>query len=488
MSTYTPIATQKLIEDLSSLAMEPDDVFNERLNGENFEHGTSEHLSAIDVAMDFGLSTALIVPLHEHLRALATAQQSLNNCFWASVYGPELVNKICLTLFGPDLRLAILRARTQRSVLLTGAEGSGREAIGCSIINVAAEKLRVLGTAKSKTAVASSAKSFGNDDQVQTLFGAPSLGNGRHGFLSGLDQGWAFLDRVDALEENAKKHLAAYLSGERLPSHVMRGTRRRLHCLFGCDALPVDEAVGPELSNLVTEDGHIDLPTMDSLLGSDRFWAIAFPQLFERVARILCGAAHSHLHRIHEGQLNHENFVADNALEATERRDYLDWMTEDSRVRKLGQILRHELAERVWTGQLRGFESLLRRIILDDAHGEFHPMRISQLCSTVLGKTPKITPSTPKAPAWRAGLSTPLKPLPLTAEKLPEVMAAVECQYFREAAREAATACAPKAAKMQDIARILGIPRQTAARKWQMHGLPSALLAGVVEDGQAARN
>ena len=80
------------------------------------------------------------------------------------------------------------------------------------------------------------------------------------------------------------------------------------------------------------------------------------------------------------------------------------------------------------------------------------------------------------ASAWLAGFGDDLERLPLTEGTLPGVMAGVEARYYREAAQRAALARKPKQARIQDVARILGVPRQTVARKWQQYNLPNSLL------------
>ena len=122
----------------------------------------------------------------------------------------------------------------------------------------------------------------------------------------------------------------------------------------------------------------------------------------------------------------------------------------------------------------------LRQVILNEGTGKIDPKSVTRRCAQIIGNDEPRVSSTSKTLHGQSVLGMSLEPLPFTEQKLPDVITAVERAYFREAARQASNACAPKVAKMQDVARILGIPRQTAARKWQMHGLPSALLAGAV--------
>ena len=271
------------------------------------------------------------------------------------------------------------------------------------------------------------------------------------------------------------------------PGRGLSVGHRDLHCVFGSRSQDLEADLGPELGRLMTEDGHIDLPCMDTLLSTDRFWAVAFPGIYERVARMICGASYPTLHRVHEAPLSDTLFMTNADAEGDERNEYLCWITQGSRVQALGKTLRESLNGTAWSGQLRDFEQLLRRLILRPDDTRIDQLRVAQHCAPLSQPTPHHADNSPRMPTWLSGLTSPLKPLPLATEKLPDVIAAVERQYFREAARQAARACAPKPAKMQDIARILGIPRQTAARKWQMHGLSSALLAGASEDAVAVQ-
>ena len=79
--------------------------------------------------------------------------------------------------------------------------------------------------------------------------------------------------------------------------------------------------------------------------------------------------------------------------------------------------------------------------------------------------------------SWLDTFSDDLELLPLSDGSLPEVLAAVEVRYYKAAAKKAALARHPKPARIQDVSRLLGVPRQTVARKWQQHELPAALLS-----------
>ena len=155
----------------------------------------------------------------------------------------------------------------------------------------------------------------------------------------------------------------------------------------------------------------------------------------------------------------------------------MTWITDSVRVERIARCTWLSFQDYDWSGNLRELEALIRSLINVQISGPLELHIIEEQCQRFLRRGNRSQEHVPRESSWLLNFDSDLHTLPLSDETLPIVISQVEATYFRLAAERAAKARHPGHARLQDVARLLGIPRQTAARKWKQYGLPPSLLS-----------
>ena len=157
-------------------------------------------------------------------------------------------------------------------------------------------------------------------------------------------------------------------------------------------------------------------------------------------------------------------------------------MTQPQKVDEITEIYWEVVKHHDWHGNLRELEALIRRTIDLQLDGVSDRDVMAAECNRFVRRGRHDSANHQVPNTWLNQFSSDLPSLPLTDGSLPNVIHSVEATYLKEAAKQAARMRKPNPARIQDVARILGIPRQTAARKWQYYQLSASLLATPMDD------
>ena len=409
---------------------------------------------------------------------------------WPAIYGEEVLKSVCESVFGADLRSTLIRRGDWwRRVLISGAPGSGRVAVGHAVRLLLSDGTVPLTAERraSHRSLAISASDFAGDLSAALLGGGrPGQGSGP-GLLNEFDGGALLVDEVEMCPGIVQAQLVASLRSH--TTRVLGASARadaRVH-FIAATALGFEQVYGGatdlrrDLIDELSIDGSIELPPLRTIIRSERFWDDAFELLYRRAASDVCGMEKVSLFSVVRPPEDDDAFLTEADAVLEERHAFMNWVCADARLERIRDIMKAAFAEYSWPGDLREFDAALRSIIGHQTSAEVNGPQIESICARLRGQAGDFNRGSSKAvkPAnpWLQSFESVLVPLPLLNEGLPEVIGQIEAVYFTEAARRAALASQPRPAKMQDVARMLGLPRQTASRKWQSHGLSSALLS-----------
>jgi len=366
-----------------------------------------------------------------------------------------------------------------------GDTGCGRPGIGDVIRQLVLECLvRTLSVGSSGAPTRSAKVSIGHDAIEVELFGGFRSGTSEQsvGLLSECADSALFLDGALSMPENLRRRLLDAVEAMESGHTAQRvTTAANLHLIAGArrdefSNLREKHSVTQALFQSLCRDGLLTIPRLGDVLASGARWHEIFDVVYRHVARTYCGLATPSLHRYGGlSQAFHSDDI-DTDTVAEEQRTFLDWITAPARITQIADMVRIEFEGYDWPGNLREFEALMQRLIESQVTPELNPQKIMQACTDFRHRRTGPIEGQGSTSNWLLRFERELDALPLTHAALPQVMGQLEARYYREAAERAAVARHPKNARIQDVARMLGIPRQTAARKWQHYNLPSSLL------------
>ena len=419
--------------------------------------------------------------------AISTFVSVTHETYWLSVYGEGFRRRVVDVLFGRNLRVELCRPQNfRRRIMISGEVGTGRQGMGDTMRRLAVECLVRRLSAGLDTGSSRSAKVSSGDDSIESeVFGGFRSGTTEQavGLLSECADSVLFLDGVLSMPERLKRRLLNCL--EDVPA-IHSGGRSsvgtNVHLVSGVqsyelDALDEPNSVTQALFQSLCHDGLLTIPRLSDMLQSPTCWADLFPVVYGHIARAYCGVPTHSIHR-YGGQsrgFDSDENLTQETLES-EQAAFLDWVDDTERVTRLSEVVGEQFRGYEWPGNLRELEALMRRLIeAQDTH-TLNLHKIQTTCDEFRRRGTGISGAHDLASAWLTRFEHDLESLPLTDNALPQVISSIETRYFREAAERAAMARKPRMARIQDVARILGIPRQTAARKWQQYGLSSSLL------------
>lgn len=433
-----------------------------------------------------GIPEGLQAPFDSAFEAISTFVAESHDAVWVQVYGDSLLRQVCESIFGRNLRMEILRPRNiRRRIVLSGGLGSGRPGIGDSVRRLMVDCLvRKMGFGHSAAESASAKLSVGHDAIEGELFGGMRTSKGEQplGLLSLCQDSVLFVDGVLSIPDGLQRRLldivdvvdaghTPRLMALSASAHLVTGARPDE--LIGRDqgASPLQRS----LFQALCRDGLIELPTLGAILEDSDQWVRLFALIYGRVATAYSGVSVPALHHYGAQTPKLVSSDLDSELVMQEQRAFLDWQCAPQRIAHLSEIAQNCFDGYDWPGNLREFEALMQRLIDAQCEADFDGTAIEETCARFRKRGVGVH-ATAGGSAWVASFSDDLERLPLTEGSLPGVMAGVEARYYREAAQRAALARKPKQARIQDVARILGVPRQTVARKWQQYNLPNSLL------------
>jgi DNA-binding NtrC family response regulator len=334
--------------------------------------------------------------------------------------------------------------------------------------------------------VAVSAADFADELGIALFGGGRGSHSGGVGLLNEMNGGALFVDEIDLCSKTVQAQVLASLR-----SHTTRtpgaSTRAESPVHFiAAGAMDAATLYGGrselrrEFVDEISIDGVIELAQFRDVVRLDAFWNDAFETLYRRAASDLCGLERESLFSVVKIPQGDDAFLTEADAVLEERRGFMDWTCEPERIERMREMTRAAFAGYAWPGDLREFDAALRTLIGSQTSAELNSPAIEMICARLRGNAPVVKEKAASAPAptspWLGRFEDVLKALPLSDVALPQVITDVEAAYFKEAARRAGLACHPRPAKIQDVARLLGIPRQTASRKWQSHGFSSAML------------
>jgi len=486
MSTYIPVSTWSIIQRLHRegliVPLPGDGAFltdvHRRVEGE------LESLRS-DLAQAYGIHPDLSVRWEAFFNACVRFASMTYESTWRALYGDAFLRDMCWAIFGRQLKVELCRSPSfRRRVLLVGGQGSGRPGIGDALRRLMVECLvRTLGVGDS-TQDSRSAKLSNGHAAVETeLFGGQRRGaEATHrGLLDQCAGSVLFVDGLLATPDDVQRRLLDRLeaSGSGL-THDSTSLPGDFHLISGASisdlvALGGQDSLGQSLFQSACRDGRLEIPNLRDVLNGGSDWSTVFSLLFGQVARRYCGGGRPSLHRYrYEAPSLEETPLASDVIR-TEHSNFLTWMLDVRRVESISERVRTHFEDYHWPGNLREFEALLHRLIECQITADLSLDEISHVCAQFRMRAPASVDE-PRPSSWLTQFHSDLSPLPLNQSTLPEVINRVEARYLEAAARKAARMRYPKNARLQDVARLLGIPRQTATRKWQQHDLPHSLL------------
>ncbi len=488
MSKYRPISSWFVARTLRQ-----EGLILPRPGSEAFLSDDHERIEAESEALCGAMMSTHAIPealssrFKSAFAAISTFVSETDHAIWVDVYGDGLLRQVCEAMFGRNLRMEILRPRnTRRRMLLSGALGTGRPGIGDSIRRLMVECLvRRIGLGNGSADSVSAKLSVGHDAIEGELFGGMRTTKGEQplGLLSLCQDSVLYvdgvlgipdalqrrlLDIVDVVDAGHSPRLVA-LSGS---AHLVAGARPQDLIGRGDEATPLQRA----LFQAVCRDGLIELPALNSVLSRPGEWDRLFPLIYRRVATAYSGSSVQALHHYGAHTASLSSSEIDSDVLTTEQTNFMSWQCAPQRIAHLQTIARDTFDGYEWPGNLREFEALMQRLIDAQETESLDGSVIEDVCSR-FRKRGSRGHLTEESSGWLGRFSDELERLPLSEIALPSVMAKIEARYYREAAQRAALARRPKPARMQDVARLLGVPRQTVARKWQQYSLPASLLS-----------
>lgn len=443
------------------------------------------------VGDELGISDALSGRWHAHFDGLVEFVSLTEQTYWQAIYGREVTEEICDAILGRSLRIELLRPRSmRRRIIIAGGVGSGRPGVGDAIRRLVIECLVRSSQFGSPSASSMNVLlSTGHDQTEAEIFGGRRTGmaDPMPGCLTSCANSVLFLDGIFNLPENQQRRLLAHLEpmGAGLYRHLPEAAQ--LHLISGIDSefgeLRNDRAsIHRVLFEVLCRDGLIRLPALKDRLDSATSWSRIFKLVFNQVASEYCGLPHINLHRYGSEieQTGHDDIPTD--LIADEQSQFIEWVTQPQKVEEITEIYWEVVKHHDWHGNLRELEALIRRTIDLQLDGVSDRDVMAAECNRFVRRGRHDSANHQVPNTWLNQFSSDLPSLPLTDGSLPNVIHSVEATYLKEAAKQAARMRKPNPARIQDVARILGIPRQTAARKWQYYQLSASLLATPMDD------
>ena len=478
---YTPISCRKLFHDIRSRSL-----FIPRAGDHLFL--TEQHKQIEGQLADFYSETAREYAIPDGLSvqwthlgdAVSTFLSETSNALWAQLYGLHVVDRLGEMLFGRNLRLELVRSKHhRRRFMVVGGRGSARPVVGDHLRRLISECLvRRLGFGSGRSESLSVRLSAQADTSRNTLFGDPHRrlsDDARPGVLNGDQYGAVFIDNLLGLDETAQHLVIDLLEASEgasdrrlLDAHLVVGARPgQTHGQYSTPS--------QTLFQLSCRDGLLELPTLAALVQNRAEWTRVFALLYREVALSQCGRPSRTLHLFNDSQ-GEAIIESDNAAHKLEQDAFLKWITEPDRINAIQDTLYPIFSDHAWPGDLWELEALIRRVIDVQDSPDLALEKLRDQAVAFRRRQPVIDPDTARQTEWLGRFEEQLEQLPLAEATLPQVLSKIESKYLSEAAKSAAASRAPKAARIQDVARMLGIPRQTASRKWQSYNLPAKLL------------
>ena len=443
------------------------------------------------VGDELGVSDGLLSRWNALFDGLVEFVSLTEQTYWQAIYGRQVTEEICDAILGRSLRIELLRPRSmRRRIVIAGGVGSGRPGVGDAIRRLVIECLVRSSHYGSPSAKSMNVRlSTGHDQTEAEIFGSRGVGmkDSMPGCLNACANSVLFLDGIFDLPENQQRRLLARLEpmGAGLYRHLPETPD--LHLISGINSEFGDlsndrSSIHRVLFETLCRDGLIRLPALKDLFDGAESWRRIFKLVFSQVAAEYCGLPHINLHRY--GSTIEETGPSDIPAEliADEQSQFIDWVSQPGKVDDIAEIYWEVVKHYDWHGNLRELEALTRRTIDLQLEGVSDRDVIAAECHRFVRRGRHGSENNPVPNTWLNQFSSDLPSLPLTDGSLPNVIHSVESTYLKEAAKQAARMRKPNPARIQDVARILGIPRQTAARKWQHYQLSASLLATPMDD------
>ncbi|MEE2787713.1 MAG: hypothetical protein VX589_10270 [Myxococcota bacterium] len=484
MSTYIPIVFKVIVEELRQrglivpLAGDPRFLSDDHraVEQEIDAYGQSMFRT---LQMPHGLQGSWVGKLNAVSRFMANT----DSMFWARVYGADLVMEIGELIFGRDLRLGLTQPAHRRYRLgVSGVRGSARRPVGDAVRRLFAD-----GMSRPKGLQAASGQTIclreGGEDGQQRLFGQTGHRLTDETLMGALNQSSqtdaVFIDGLLSSGPQTQHRVLEYLDWDGLSSGPLSPGEswRTVHWVAGFRPAEIGGALSPIADAIFKRscrDGLIELPRANVLLTDRDQWARLFDLFYDQAILEACGASSHSIHQPFVHLDNEAGEVSDAVL--AEQQTYLHWANEAGQRDALKDIVFPLFANYEWSGDLWEFESLIRRIVRARNTAALDAASIRELALEFRRHQPFDRPHDARLSKWASRFEGALPTLPLTEHALPQVLSNIEVCYLTEAARVAAASRAPKPARIGDVAHLLGVPRQTASRKWQGYGLSANLL------------
>ncbi|MEE2755638.1 MAG: hypothetical protein VYA30_03210 [Myxococcota bacterium] len=406
--------------------------------------------------------------------------------YWEKIYGTGLTADVCNAVFGQNLRIELYRPRsTRRRIMLMGHGGSGRAGIGDRIRQLTVECLVRANQMGDPKGVSRSVRlSTGHDEIATDIFGGRRHGTTEQvaGCLSDCNASVLFLDEALQMPDNLLPRFLAALNTETSGYMTQQNQPSNLHLITGVQGEFEREtheqtSVVRALFENLCRDGLIEIPNLSALVDNLDQWLRIFGLVYQNVARGYCGLPSVSLHQYSSRQdaFRPDGVPAD--VLGDEQKSFMGWIADSVRVDRIARCAWLSFQDYDWSGNIRELEALIRSLINVQVSGPLDLTAIEDQCQRFLRRGQRLHEPSSRESSWLLNFDSALDSLPLTDDALPRVMSQVEATYFRLAAERAAKARHPGHARLQDVARLLGIPRQTAARKWKQYGLPPSLLS-----------
>jgi transcriptional regulator with PAS, ATPase and Fis domain len=376
-----------------------------------------------ELRRQFGLPPAFQARLATTVQALHGFLRRIKEAGTVDIYGPALARSMCHALFGADLRLTLLGGPGRvRRILLLGETGSGKEAVAevlgqtLHALEGGQGSFRALNAASLTDSLADS-ELFGH--QRGAFTGASRDHEGLVGAVG--DGGVLFLDEIAEASPAVQARLLRVIqSGEYRSVGAAGSQRAHFHVVAATNrpkaALRMGDSLRADLYHRLARPA-ISLPPLRAMLEE--------PHRAKAILDRLVGEVLQQLLRHPEA--------------ATVALDWIEtWRKE----------LVRELAGRTfgygWPGNLRECTAFIEEVLYQG------PAALPVLCADLVGSS-----------ADRPGRSR--SRAALGKRSLHEALAAEEGRLLEAAAAGART--------IEEVARQLGITRQTASRRLAFFGL-----------------
>ncbi|MBV69706.1 MAG: hypothetical protein CMH52_00020 [Myxococcales bacterium] len=434
----------------------------------------------------YNIPIGLVERWHSVFDGLARFTALTHQTYWEKVYGTALTSSVCNAVFGQNLRIELYRSRsTRRRIMLMGHGGAGRAGIGDRIRQLTVECLVRANQMGDPKGVSRSVRlSTGHDDIATDVFGGRRYGTTEQvaGCLADCNASVLFLDEALQMPDNLQPRFLAALDTDSAGYMAHQNQASNLHLITGVQGeFERDNyeqtSVIRALFESLCRDGLIEIPAFNTLISEVDDWLRIFSIVYQNVARSYCGLSSISLHQY--GARSDEFIPDDVAADviADEQTAFMTWITDSVRVERIARCTWLSFQDYDWSGNLRELEALIRSLINVQISGPLELHVIEEQCQRFLRRGNRSQEHVSRESSWLLNFDSALHTLPLSDETLPTVISQVEATYFRLAAERAAKVRHPGHARLQDVARLLGIPRQTAARKWKQYGLPPSLLS-----------